>query len=230
MSKIIFPLSLKKVFIIFTVFSIFIIGTTALIISLLSINKVNLLIEKTGEITDLQSNVDTLKEKISSLEIIDTQTGEEIDLVKLHEQLQEEIANQINALDIEQGVKGDTGEKGEPGEKGDTGEQGIQGPAGPKGDKGDTGVAGTNGVSGWESRIVTGYISPSSSKNLDASCTSGKKVLGGGCLIGADGGNHKVVLEQSYPLNETLWRCNAYNANAGVDVSLYAYAICGIVQ
>lgn len=220
MSNLISSLSPKKLLLIFSVLVIFIIGIAALIISLLLSNKVNLLTRNIGKIAEVQGDVDTLEEKMSSLEIIDTQTGEEIDLEKLQEQLQEEIANQIDALDIKQGEKGD---------KGETGVQGIQGPAGSKGDKGDTGATGANGISGWESRIITGYISPSSSKSLDVSCTTGKKVLGGGCLIGGYGGNHQIVLEQSYPLNNTTWRCNAYNANAGEDGYIYAYAICATV-
>jgi hypothetical protein len=74
------------------------------------------------------------------------------------------------------GATGPQGPQGVQGETGATGQQGPQGPQGP------AGADGTNGVSGWEYR--TGSTSCSSQANapctLAASCTSGKRVLGGG--------------------------------------------------
>ena len=99
------------------------------------------------------------------------------------------------------GDKGDTGDTGAQGDKGDTGDTGPAGADGAKGDKGDkgdtgdTGPAGADGedgatgpagVSGYEYRSAT---SSSPASDVTVYCTSGKKVLGGGCLQLFGGGS-----------------------------------------
>lgn len=61
--------------------------------------------------------------------------------------------DEVKAVQLKAGVKGDRGEKGERGEPGPQGLQGIPGPVGPKGDagpKGDKGEQGDRGLQGLQ--------------------------------------------------------------------------------
>ena len=128
-----------------------------------------------------------------------------------------------------QGPQGETGPKGDKGDKGDTGDTGAQG---DKGDTGDTGPAGADGedgatgpagVSGYEYRSAT---SSSPASDVTVYYTSGKKVLGGGCLQLFGGGS---VLKTSMPFalatQSPGWWCRW-------DYSGYstAYALCANVN
>jgi hypothetical protein len=67
-----------------------------------------------------------------------------------------------------------------------------------------------------------------SPKVADVSCPAGKKIVGGGALGLNAGGN--LALDESWPVNATLWRARAYEVNATAsNWSLRAYAICAVV-
>lgn len=58
--------------------------------------------------------------------------------------------DEVKAVQLKAGVKGDRGEKGERGEPGPQGLQGIPGPVGPKGDAGPKGDRGDQGLQGLQ--------------------------------------------------------------------------------
>src|SRR5690348_5482240 len=120
-----------------------------------------------------------------------------------------------------QGEKGDKGDKGDQGIQGLKGDQGIQGVQGPKGDKGDPGA----GLSGYE--IVTAQTSTGlfSTNAVDATCPSGKTVIGGGGRTGLaeDGATGNILM--SHP-QDNGWHVRAYNSGPFTTMYITAYAIC----
>lgn len=130
-----------------------------------------------------------------------------------------------------QGPVGPQGLQGEPGPKGDQGIQGMQGVAGEKGDKGDKGDPGTSGGSlnlGYEIKLSEVSLDDNLAKDVTATCSAGKKVIGGGfnTLNVSDSG--EVVIKSSFPNTESSWRVQGSvdASTASTTYSLQAYAIC----
>jgi hypothetical protein len=108
------------------------------------------------------------------------------------------------------------------------GPTGATGPAGATGATGATGPAGTNGVSGWEKIIgVEISISASTFGFTTVTCSTNKKIIGGGCYLTPDA---NLILDASYPNSDNRWLCQAYNQSVGVTAKLRAYAICATVN
>lgn len=93
--------------------------------------------------------------------------------------------------------------------KGPKGARGAAGPVGPQGlpapvaaSRAPQGPAGADGVSGYE--IVTGGASALSSNagTVTTTCPDGKKVVGGGWVVGGQG---DPAIRSSRPTSETAW-------------------------
>ncbi len=148
-----------------------------------------------------------------------------------------------------QGDKGDKGDQGIQGLKGDTGAtgatgpQGIQGVQGDQGLKGDTGAIGATGPQGavgatgaqgatgqtgsaaWERPSLTCSTANSSitSVTCTATCSAGKKVLGGG----VSNANATWQVIQSYPLSDSSWMATLTRSGGGnVAYNVTTYALC----
>jgi hypothetical protein len=128
------------------------------------------------------------------------------------------------------GEQGEVGEQGEAGDDGDTGATGPAGPTGPAGAAGATGAAGSDGedgVSGWLK--ITGAESAAIAANDDvtatATCTGGRKVLGGGYSIATPAGDEMVTTNA--PTSDTVWTVTASSVTGGGKVT--AYALCATV-
>lgn len=129
------------------------------------------------------------------------------------------------------GSKGDTGAPGAPGAAGPAGAQGDAGPVGPAGadsvvpgppgSPGSPGAAGAPGVSGYH--VV---VSASAPGTVEASCSAGEKVLGGGVTV-TDQSNPNHAVTRSVPVNSnTAW--SGRLDNPGVELTVYA--ICATVS
>lgn len=130
------------------------------------------------------------------------------------------------------GPEGPAGPAGPAGPEGPAGATGPAGPAGPAGAKGDTGPAGPRGpagppgppgVAGWE-KVVSQFPSQPPGGGLwvaRATCSPGKKVLGGGLL--ADWGADVAYSRPS----ETG---DAWEVAAASHARFWAYAICAAVS
>jgi hypothetical protein len=115
------------------------------------------------------------------------------------------------------------------GADGTTGPQGPAGPVGPIGPTGPQGTVGVNGVSGWE--VVPGPVSvdDETDRTITASCSPGKKVVGGGFLTTERSSTSEIVVYSSYPSDQSTWSVSAkVDATTASDESfeLEAYAIC----
>ena len=109
------------------------------------------------------------------------------------------------------GIKGTTGGKGASGLKGSTGLQGATGSVGPTGSLSSTGYERlTNTASGTDTVVAS------------VSCTSGKKVIGGGASAGGTGAS----LVTNYPPDTSSWTGSATTSVSGGAVSVSVYAIC----
>ena len=117
------------------------------------------------------------------------------------------------------GSQGEVGPAGAIGATGATGAAGPQGPIGLTGVNGEQGIQGIPGVSGWE-RISAISSSGLGSKSVTATCTSGKKILGGGGY-----GATLTAITSSYPSADNAWTANGIAASG----TLTAYAICATV-
>ena len=68
----------------------------------------------------------------------------------------------------------------------------------------------------------------SSNKSITATCTGGRKVVGGGAIIGADA-SAQVGVTASYPSSATVWTATAVEFdNDFSNWTITAYAICGL--
>ena len=76
-----------------------------------------------------------------------------------------------------------------------------QGPVGPKADR-STGSAGTNVVN--VTTVSNSSAASSANKSITATCTGGRKIVGGGALIGGDT-QDQVGITASYPSSATVW-------------------------
>lgn len=139
------------------------------------------------------------------------------------------------------GPKGDTGATGAPGASGASGAPGAPGatgatgpsggPVGPTGatgatgPRGATGATGANGASGYE-RIVgaTGANDSNEPKTATATCSGGKKVVGGGWVTTL---NEDAAISANRATSDTVWSVTAYEGNnTSGNWYLQAYAIC----
>jgi len=71
-------------------------------------------------------------------------------------------------------------------------------------------------------------------QSVQATCSTGKQVIGGGCNFGAPSGLPAFTIENSYPYPSTSltgWTCDCLGENTiSVSISIYAYAICADVD
>jgi Collagen triple helix repeat (20 copies) len=128
-----------------------------------------------------------------------------------------------------------TGPQGPQGAAGPTGPQGPQGEKGEKGEKGDDGA---NGVSGWERKTDSLLVAngPNDVFFADATCSSGKKPLGGGYQLKDEGGGASGELEReasdevlaSVPLDNG-WRV-VVQQDEDEDFTLIVWAVCANVS
>lgn len=124
-----------------------------------------------------------------------------------------------------QGPKGDKGDPGAAGPKGDAGAPGPAGPVGPTGAQGPQGPKGADGVSGWEQPFTSSSVPSGATATLSATCTSGKKTLGGGFNISSVG----VAIIFSAPRADgTAWDLRVVN-QSGADRNVSVFAICASV-
>ena len=104
-------------------------------------------------------------------------------------------------------------------------------PAGPQGPAGPAGPSGPSGISGWQVVEVDSVSDATATKQLTASCPSGKRVLGGGLqILGA--GKKFVASNGGYPsANGTAFTGEGQNTLVGEPViwQLKVYAICATV-
>jgi hypothetical protein len=125
-----------------------------------------------------------------------------------------------------QGPTGATGATGAQGPKGDTGATGAQGP------KGDTGATGATGASGPIAglTIVLGAVGADTfgNRTATATCTGGKKVVGGGFNTLNVSDSRTIAITGSYPSSATVWTVKGTTEQSGASrsYSLQAYAIC----
>lgn len=105
-----------------------------------------------------------------------------------------------------------------PASLGQVGPTGPQGPAGPAGPKGDAGAAGLSAV-----EVVTnsGSAAAGAFGGDNATCPSGKIVLGGGIASS----NAGVYVTTSRPEGTNAWGGKVYNST-GAGVSVTTYAVC----
>lgn len=131
------------------------------------------------------------------------------------------------------GPAGAAGATGASGPAGAAGAAGAAGPAGATGAAGATGPAGATGATGPAGAFNSVSIVTANGNNaggyseVDAVCTGGKQLTGGGCkdnttTSGAQGFGTNVW--HSYPANATTWRCGFVAQTGGGSVT--ASAIC----
>ena len=131
------------------------------------------------------------------------------------------------------GPQGIQGPRGEPGATGPTGPQGIQGSPGRDGTDGATGPVGPAGVSGIEYVVAHGVATQGGLFGrfpLEARCSAGKKVLGGG--YGAPNSfrafsNSLAVFSNEPSLDQRGWYVFVTNvAQLPFDEAFDVWAIC----
>jgi collagen triple helix repeat protein len=126
------------------------------------------------------------------------------------------------------------GELGPQGPAGDDGEIGPRGIPGPRGQQGQPGQQGSPGISGYEivtTTQTTTDIAPFTW--FDASCPTGKKVLGGGASVRGDTAaiSEAWVVNQDFPAGNSGWTGVFDFLNPGqASIVLTVYAICANVN
>lgn len=131
------------------------------------------------------------------------------------------------------GVAGPRGPQGPAGPGGPQGPQGTPGPmgfVGPVGPQGPQGPTGTSAISGYEVVEITGGISYNdalSGASRIASCSTGKKVLGGGCIATWQ---FQLYSNRPYGANDS-WQCSWHYDNPQISgtASYHVYAICATI-
>jgi hypothetical protein len=119
-----------------------------------------------------------------------------------------------------------------------TGPQGPAGPTGPQGPQGEKGDDGADGVSGWERKTNSLLVAngPNDVFFADATCSSGRKPLGGGYQLKDEGGGASGELEReasdevlaSVPLDNG-WRV-AVQQDEDEDFTLIVWVVCAKVS
>jgi Collagen triple helix repeat (20 copies) len=126
-----------------------------------------------------------------------------------------------------QGATGATGPRGATGPTGPSGPSGTNGLNGSAGPQGPTGPSGPAGVSGYQ-RVSFSYSLPGNFLGqLDSSCPTGKKVLGGGLELPSASVAEQlnIAIRQSWPQSDTNWRLLVANTNAAA-VTTTVWAVC----
>ena len=126
------------------------------------------------------------------------------------------------------GAQGPIGETGATGAQGPIGETGATGPQGPIGETGATGAQGTigdtgaTGLTAWERKISVPCNSAGDSVSCTATCSLGKKVLGGGII------NTNAIWQviQSYPASDSSWTTTLTRPTGNSTTTVTAYALC----
>jgi hypothetical protein len=96
-------------------------------------------------------------------------------------------------------------------------------PAGPIGPQGPP------GVSGREDILAETATTSASPKAVRATCTVGKRVIGGGVEVGGTGRN-RVTVTENLPAGDNAWEAEAFEAVAtGATWKLEVHAICAVV-
>jgi len=103
----------------------------------------------------------------------------------------------------------------------------FEGPRGPQGSAGTPGTPGSSGISGYEIITASDTIASAFSNGiaLTAVCSTGKKVLGGGCRVGSP----LTQAIDSGPLDSQNGFFCHFNTG-GINESISASAICANVQ
>lgn len=97
--------------------------------------------------------------------------------------------------------------------------------AGPQGIPGPRGQRGPVGVSDVEIVEKESAFNESDTKEVEAECPSGKRVLGGGAMVDGPGFD-KVAIDWNAPEGSDAWRAAAHEHDAAANWFLTAYAIC----
>jgi len=116
---------------------------------------------------------------------------------------------------------------------GPAGSVGPQGPKGDKGDKGERGEAGPPATSGLEIRQGETGLDSSAVKNIHASCSPGKKLVGGGAWISGALGNGGPALVRSTPTADLFsWSAVAAETSGSFagNWQLFAEVVCVKVE
>jgi hypothetical protein len=100
------------------------------------------------------------------------------------------------------------------------------------------GLAGcSRGFSGWEVVRAASDESPSANlKTVFANCPSGKKVLGGGAVVGYQQGNNfptdpnGILMESEPNGGYNGWQASAVDHTPGDEWAVIAYAVCAKVD
>ena len=117
-----------------------------------------------------------------------------------------------------QGAPGPQGPPGPQGVAGPQGTQGPQGSTGPQGPQGSPGPSGPAGVSGYEIINTHGSLPVNGTTSVVASCSSGKRVLGGGYVVPQVGD----TVGLSRPEGDNEWRVDFKSNGGSGDASVYA--------
>jgi len=68
----------------------------------------------------------------------------------------------------------------------------------------------------------------SSNKSITATCTGGRKIVGGGAIIGSDASG-QVGITASYPSSATVWTATGVeHDNDNSNWTITAYALCSL--
>ena len=112
------------------------------------------------------------------------------------------------------------------GAAGAPGQAGPQGPKGDKGDRGDTGAQGAPGPAGISGHEIipswSGFLGPFQSFTVGASCSAGKRVLGGGYY------GTRILADKDYPDGGSRWSVAGSAGASGGELTVYA--ICANVS
>jgi hypothetical protein len=127
------------------------------------------------------------------------------------------------------GIAGPAGPKGEKGDTGPAGPRGATGAAGPAGARGPAGQSGPSGVSGWVYLTETKSIGSDSSANLQVSCPSGKKALGGGVAVPYPNLYARVLQSAPSGAAATGWLATVLNDYPNYTIRASVWVICAAV-
>lgn len=94
------------------------------------------------------------------------------------------------------------------------------GPAGPQGPP---------GISAREDILAETPTDSASPKTVRATCSAGKKALGGGVEVGGTGRN-RVTVTENLPTGDNAWEAEAFEVNATAQTwKLEVHAICATI-
>jgi hypothetical protein len=109
-----------------------------------------------------------------------------------------------------------------------SGPPGPQGAKGDKGDKGAKGDPGVPGLSGYELVTKTLSVAANTGTAVQATCPTGKKVIGGGGGAVGLGGQADVFVAPTIIVDGTIYSVMVVN-KAAVAKTVFATAICATV-